>query len=99
MLFGMEFKPQHPLIVFFEHEHLLEYNLYTSLERIHMVCHKFDKDPRDPKELEELRHITFQESTRTREVKDTILDDIRNSYTQPLKLWKVNIRSEDHPKS
>jgi hypothetical protein len=92
MLFSNEFKPKHPLTVFSEHEHFLEYSLYPSPVRIPMACSKVDKDPGDPEELEELRHLTFQESTGTREVKDTISGDINNSYTQPLKLQKVNIR-------
>jgi hypothetical protein len=63
-----------------------------------MACSKVDKDPEDPEDLEELRHLTFKESTGTREVKDTLSGDTNSSYTQPLKLWKVNIESEEHPK-
>jgi CTP:phosphocholine cytidylyltransferase-like protein len=48
--------------------------------------------------LEDLRHLTFQESTGTREVKDTISGDTNTLYTQPLKLKKVNIGSEENPK-
>jgi hypothetical protein len=98
MLFSNEFKPKHPLTVCFEHEHLLEYSFYPSPVRIPMVCSKVDKDPEDPEDLEELRHLTFKESTGTREVKHTLSGDTNSSYTQPLKLWKVNIRSEEHPK-
>jgi len=47
--------------------------------------------------LEELRHLTFQESTGTREVQNTISSDISRLYTQPLRLRKVNIWSEDNP--
>jgi hypothetical protein len=98
MLFSIEVKPKYPLTIFSEHEHFIEYSLYPSPMRIPMACSKVDKDPEDPKDLEELRHLTFQESTRTREVKDTISGDINNSYTQPLRLQKVNIGSEEHPK-
>jgi hypothetical protein len=98
MLFSTELMPKYPLTVCSKHEHLPEYNLYPSNIRIPMVCTKIDEDWGDPEELEELRHLTFQESIGTREFKDTILGDISSSYTQPLKLWKVNIGSEDHSK-
>jgi hypothetical protein len=52
----------------------------------------------DPDDLEELRHLTFQESEGSREVKDTISNDVSSSYTKPLKLWKVNIGTDEHPK-
>ena len=66
--------------------------------RVYMDFSKVDKDHKYPKDLEELRHLTFQEYTVTREVKDTILGDINISCTQPLRLRKVNIGSEEHPK-
>jgi hypothetical protein len=53
-----------------------------------MACSKFEKDRRDTKELEELIYLTFHESTRTREVEDTIFGDISGSYTQPLMIQK-----------
>ena len=62
-----------------------------------MACSKVDKDPNDPKDLEELRHLTFKESIGKIEVKDTLSGDTNSSYTQPLKLKKVNIGSEEHP--
>jgi hypothetical protein len=40
----------------------------------------------DPDDLEELRHMTFQESEGSRGVKDTIPNDFHISYTKPLKL-------------
>jgi len=30
--------------------------------------------------------------------KDVISDDVSSSYNKPMKLWKVNIGSEEHPK-
>jgi hypothetical protein len=63
-----------------------------------MACIKVDKDPEGTKDLEELIHLTFQESTGIREVYDTISSDTSISYTQPLSLYKVNIWSEEHPK-
>jgi hypothetical protein len=62
-MFSIEFKPKYPLTVYYEHEHFLEYTLYPSPIRIPMACSKFDKDSGDPEDLEELRHLTFQEST------------------------------------
>jgi hypothetical protein len=63
-----------------------------------MACSKVNTDPEDPEDLEDLRHLTFKESEGTRVVKDTISDDVSSSYTKPLKLWKINIGSEEHPK-
>jgi hypothetical protein len=77
---------------------LLEYSFYPSPLRIPMACRKVDKDHEDPEDLEELRNLTFKESTGTREVKDTLSGDTRSSYAQPLNLQKVNIESEEHPK-
>jgi hypothetical protein len=96
MLFSNEFKPKSPLRVYSKHEHLLEYSFYLSPTIIPMACNKVDKDPEDPMDLEELRNLTFKESKGTRESKDTLSGATKNSYTQPLKLWKVNIWSEEH---
>jgi hypothetical protein len=63
-----------------------------------LACSKVDKDLGDPDDLEELRHLTFKESEGTRDVKDTISDGVSSSYTKPLKLQKVNIGTEEHPK-
>jgi hypothetical protein len=63
-----------------------------------VVCLTIDKDPKDPDDPEEQRHLTFQESEGTREVKYTISDDVSSSYTKPLKLWKFNIETYEHPK-
>jgi len=63
-----------------------------------VCCSKVDKDPEDSEDLEELIHLTFKESSGTSIVKDTISNDVSNSYTKPLRLWKVNIGSEEHPK-
>jgi hypothetical protein len=81
-----------------EHEYLLHHSLYPSSARLPVVCLTVDKDPEDPDDLEELRHLTFQESEGTREVKDTISKDVSSSYTKPLKLQKVNIGTDEHPK-
>jgi hypothetical protein len=62
-----------------------------------VCCSKVDKDPEDSEDLEELRHLTFKESPGTRIVKDTISNDVSKSYTKPLRLWKVNIGSEENP--
>jgi hypothetical protein len=97
MFFSNEFKPKVSTYIYSEHENLLEYIFYPSPTRIPMACSKVDKDPEDPEDLEELRHLTFKESAGTREVKDTLSGDTNSSYTQPLKLWKVNIGSEEHP--
>jgi hypothetical protein len=98
MLFTDEYKPKYPPTVCSEHEHLLHYSFYPSPTRVPMACSKVDKDPEDSEDLEELRHLTFKESTGTRIVKDHISDDVSSSYTKPMKLWKVNIGSEEHPK-
>jgi hypothetical protein len=68
------------------------------LARLPVVCLTVDRNPEDLDDLEELRHLTFQESEGTREVKDTIPNDVSSSYTKPLKLWKVNIGTDEHPK-
>jgi hypothetical protein len=60
---------------------MLQYSFYSSPTRIPMACSKVDKDHEDPKDLEELRHLTFKESARTREVKDTLSCDTNSSYT------------------
>jgi hypothetical protein len=60
MLFGYEFTPNNALTICYEHEYFLEHIFYPSPVRIPMACRKFDKDSRDPKELEELIHLTFR---------------------------------------
>jgi hypothetical protein len=42
--------------------------------------------------------MTFQEFEGTREVNDTIPNDVSSSYTKPLKLQKFNIGIDEHPK-
>jgi hypothetical protein len=63
-----------------------------------MACSKVDKDLEDYEYLEEPRHLKFTESKGIRAVKDIIFDDISSLYTKPLKLHKVNIGREEHPK-
>jgi len=86
MLFSNEFKPKYPLIVCYEHGNILQYIFYPYPIRIPNVCSKVEWDPKDPKDLEELRHLTFKEFVGTREVKDSLSGDTRSSYTKPLKL-------------
>jgi CTP:phosphocholine cytidylyltransferase-like protein len=42
--------------------------------------------------------LSFKESKGSRVVKNTFPAESSSSYTEPLKLHKVNIGSEDHPK-
>jgi hypothetical protein len=84
----------YPPVIYLAHEYLLQNSLYPSPTRIPMACSNIDKYSKDPKDIEELRHLTFKEYEGTKVVKDIIFDDVSSSYTKPLKLWKVNIRSE-----
>jgi hypothetical protein len=55
-----------------------------------------DKDLGDSDNLEELCHMTIKEFEGTTRVKYMQQDDSTTPYTQPLKLWKMNIESQDH---
>jgi hypothetical protein len=44
------------------------------------------KDHEYPRDLEELKHLTFKESIGTREVRDTLLGNASSSYAYPMKL-------------
>jgi len=94
MLFTNEFKP----ILCPEHEDLLQFGFYPSPARIPMACIKVENDPQDPEDLEGLRHLTFKESAIIREVRDTPSGNSSGSYTHPMKLWKMNIGSQENPK-
>jgi hypothetical protein len=97
IIFVDEVKTIHPPTVYFEHEYLIHHILYPSFSRLHAICLTIERDPEDLDNLEELRHLTFQESKGTREVKDIIIEVVSSSYTKPLKLWKVNIGIDDNP--
>jgi hypothetical protein len=60
---------------------MLQYDFNPSPTRIPMACNNIDKDPKDPEDLEGLRHQTFKEFEGTREVKDTLLVYASSSYT------------------
>jgi hypothetical protein len=98
ILFADEVKPIHPPIVCPKHEYLLHHSLYPFFAWLPMLCLTVERDPKDPDDLEELRHLAFQESEGSRGVKDTILNDVQSFYTKPLKLRKVNIGTDEHPK-
>jgi hypothetical protein len=63
-----------------------------------MACSKVNIDPKYVDDLEDIRNLNFKESEGTKAIKHTILDDVSRFYTKPLKLWKINIGIEEHPK-
>jgi len=63
-----------------------------------MACSKVDTEPKDLEDPEDLIHLTFKEYEGTRVVRDTMSDEVNNSYSKPLKFRKINIGSEKHPK-
>jgi hypothetical protein len=63
LFFSNEYNPKNPLTIYPKDENLFEYIFYPSLVRTPMACVKVDKDLEGPKDLEELRHLTFKEST------------------------------------
>jgi hypothetical protein len=83
MFFTNEFKPQYSPTLFPKNEYMVQYNFYLSPSRIAMACIKVEKDPRDSKDLEELKHLTFKEFVGTREVRDTLSGDTNISYANP----------------
>jgi hypothetical protein len=78
--------------------HLLHHNIYPSPTLLPLVYLTVDRNLEDLIDIEELRHMMFQVSKGTREVKDIIQDDFSSSYTKPLQLWEVNIGINEHPK-
>ena len=62
-----------------------------------MPCSYVEMDRKEPEDREDLMHMTFKEFEGTRVVKDTISDDFSSSYTKSMKLWKINIGSEENP--
>jgi hypothetical protein len=93
-----EVNPIHPPIVCPKHEYLIHHSLYPYLARLPAVGLTVERDPEDLDDVEELRNLTFQESEGSRGVEDTIPNDVLSSYTKPLKLWKVIIGTDEHPK-
>jgi hypothetical protein len=78
--------------------HFLQSNRDHNPVRIPVACCKVDKDLEEPNEVEELRNLNIKETVGIREIQDTTPSHTSSTYTHPLKLWKVNIGSEEHPK-
>jgi hypothetical protein len=63
-----------------------------------LVCCKTNKGLEESNELEDLRNLNIKETEGTIYIQDTIPSHTCSSYNHPLKLHKVNIGSEEHPK-
>jgi hypothetical protein len=60
LLFTDEVKPLHSTILCHEHENLIHHRIYPYSVRIPMACSKVDIGLKHPKDLEDLRHLTFK---------------------------------------
>jgi hypothetical protein len=61
-------------------------------------CHQVSKDSGILDELEELRNLAIEEIEGSREIQNTIPSHTDSSYNHPLKLHRLNIRTEEKPK-
>jgi len=86
------------LVVYYYHVHLLQSNRDHNPIRIPLAYCKIDKGPEESNEVEELRNFNIKEIVGIREIQDTIPSHISSTYTHSMKLQKVNIGSEGHPK-
>jgi hypothetical protein len=98
MLFTDICKQRSSPVVCSDHVHFLQSNRGHNPIRIPLACCKIDKGLEESNELEELRNLNIKETEGTREIQDTIPSHTCSSYNHPLKLQKVNIGSEEHPK-
>lgn len=83
--------------IFQYHQELLNLQILISRMASPLYRIKFDYNDTDPDDLEHLRHLSFKETEGSRIVEEKKQENI-GVYYKGVRLWKINIGSEDKPK-
>jgi hypothetical protein len=85
-------------VVCLRHTQEFKTKIHLPVIRNPIECYHIIKSSESLDELEELRNPAIKETEENKEIQNTIPSETDSSYNQPLKLQRLNIRTEEKPK-